>query len=205
VGYHIVKVPERGGATSFSHAGAAYDALTADEQEAWGRRVSVNSNSGVVHPLVHEHPISGRKSVYLHLGMTGAVLEMAKGIDEVKSLSDLRLLDEGEMRGLFNRYNGLLEDFAHRVDHRYEEGDCIFIDNLAIAHRASPEALSAPETQGLRILHRTTVAGMIDFDPPPKFQLPPALDVSGRHPFGPGVFISGGIGFRWDPKIHMQN
>lgn len=100
VGYHIIKVPENGGATSFSHLGAAFDALTPEEQETWARRVSVNSNSGVVHPLVHAHPISGRKSVYLHLGMTGAVLEMAKGVEQVGSLEHLRLLEEGEMRAL---------------------------------------------------------------------------------------------------------
>lgn len=69
MGTHIIRVPEHGGATTFCHQGAAFDALSPDEQEVWSRRVSVNSNSGVVHPLVHEHPISGRKSVYLHLGL----------------------------------------------------------------------------------------------------------------------------------------
>ena len=117
VGYHIVRVPENGGATRFCHqgsqalrngifgslssqqiprclaltrwrdaSGAAFDHLTEEEKEVWQRRVSVNSNSGVIHPLVHEHSISGRKSVYLHLGMTGAVLEMKKGIQKVDAL-----------------------------------------------------------------------------------------------------------------------
>jgi len=205
VGYHIIKVPVNGGATSFSHLGAAFDALTADEQDAWSRRVSINSNSGIVHPMVHVHPISGRRSVYLHLGMTGAVLEMSKGIEEVQSLEHLRLLEQDEMTDLFNRYNKLLEDTAYRVDYQYEEGDCIFIDNLAIAHRASPEAHQSVEKQGLRILHRTTVAGMINFDPPDKFHLPPAINIYGPNPFGKGVFIGGGLGFRWDASIHMQN
>ena len=57
VGYHIIRVPENGGATSFSHQGATFDALSPEEQEAWERRASINSNSGVVHPLVHKHPI----------------------------------------------------------------------------------------------------------------------------------------------------
>ena len=206
VAYHIVQVPEGGGATSFSHLGAAFDALTAEEQEAWSRRVSINSNSGVVHPLVHRHPLSGRRSVFLHLGMTGAVLEMAKGVERVAKLEDLRLLQEGEMLGLFRRYNALLEDRRHRIDHQYKEGDCIVIDNLAVAHRASPDAHKGVASQGLRVLHRTTVAGMMHLDPPPRFSLPPAINVyGGKHPFGDGVFIGGGIGFRWDPDIHMQN
>jgi hypothetical protein len=35
----------------------------------------VNSNGGAVHPLAAPHHLSGRTSLYLHLGMTGAVLE----------------------------------------------------------------------------------------------------------------------------------
>lgn len=69
VGYHIIRVAEGGGGTVFAHQGAAFDALPAEEQRRWQTLVSVNSNSGVLHPVVHAHPISGRKSVYLHLGM----------------------------------------------------------------------------------------------------------------------------------------
>jgi taurine dioxygenase len=61
VGYHIVRVPENGGGTIFAHQGAAFDALPAERQEFWERLSNVNSNSGVVHPCVHTHPISGRK------------------------------------------------------------------------------------------------------------------------------------------------
>ena len=57
---------------------------------------SVNSNSGVVHPMVHDHPISGRRSVYLHLGMTGAVVEAVEG-------GSIRALEAHEMTSLFNQ------------------------------------------------------------------------------------------------------
>ena len=75
--YHMVKVPDNAssGSTYFSHQGVAYDNLTEEQQEYWSRLTSVNSNSGVLHPVVHTHPISKRKSVWLHLGMTGAVIE----------------------------------------------------------------------------------------------------------------------------------
>ena len=36
--------------------------------------------------------------------------------------------------------------------YEYEEGDCIFIDNLAVAHRATPEAHLPASEVGLRIL-----------------------------------------------------
>lgn len=222
VGYHIVRVPEAGGATLFAHQGVAYDVLPPELQTRWSRYVSVNSNSGVLHPLVHEHPISGRRSVYLHLGMTGAVLEVAgeAGSEE----RSLRLLEAGEMRALFNQYNDLLNAGlpdgsphktaperqrlpagapAYTLAYEYEEGDMVFIDNLAIAHRAAPEAHEAASKQGLRVLHRTTVKAMVNFDPP--HGLPPALNVFGANPLGQGVWIGSGVGFRWDDGIRMQN
>lgn len=205
VGYHIIRVPEKGGATTFSHQGAAFDALTKEEQEVWSRRVSINSNSGVVHPMVHAHPISGRKSIYLHLGMTGAVLEMRPGIDKVTKMADLRLLEQDEMTRLFNRYNAILNNPAYSHDHQYMQGDCIIIDNLSVGHRATKEAHADAGVQGLRILHRTTVAGMVDFDPPDNFNIPHMININGPNPFGTGVFIGGGLGFRWDPTIRMQN
>ena len=316
VGYHIVRVAEKGGGTIFAHQGGAFDALPPAEQERWERLVSVNSNSGVLHPVVHEHPISGRKSVYLHLGMTGAVIEAeqpaagaSKGLGQ-----SLRLLDDDEMRHLFQTYNALLnsgfkdgeadllgaaprygatvtvrglddasgmawvngkrgvvsgvldrtdgrvavdvdaegmpeaaggpmedghpgvarlallpehletssaascergsaaaDSAAFTAVYEYEAGDCIFIDNLAVAHRATPEAHRPASEVGLRILHRTTIRAEGYFDPP--FGLPPRLNINdGRTPKRSlniegtaGVWEGGGLGFRWDETIPMQN
>jgi len=232
VGYHIVRVPEKGGGTIFAHQGAAFDLLPPETAERWQRYVSVNSNSGVLHPMVHEHPISKRKSVYLHLGMTGAVLEVTpggaaaggSGGASADSKRQLRLLEADEMRQLFNEYNDLLNaglpdgspyktaperqqrppgapPFA--VAYEYEEGDMVFIDNLAVAHRAAPEAHAGRAEQGLRILHRSTVAAMRNLDPP--FGLPSQINIFGPNPLGQGVWIGSGIGFRWDDGIRMQN
>ena len=211
--FHAIVVAEHGGGTCFSHQGAAFDRLTREEQEVWSRRVSVNSNSGIIHPLVHQHPVSGRKSVWLHLGMTGAVLEMRPGIGKVKTLNDLRLLEHDELSQLLSRYHDLLSNPAHCCEHEYAEGDFLVLDNLAVGHRASTNAHTPASVQGLRILHRTTVAGMINFDPPDafgvpwpdRFNAPYQLDIRGQNPFGTGVFVSGGLGFQWDPAIRMQN
>ena len=326
VGYHIVRVAENGGGTIFAHQGAAFDALPAEEQERWQRLVSVNSNSGVLHPVVHTHPISGRKSVYLHLGMTGAVLEVTPTAADPKAVESLRLLERDEMRHLFQTYNALLnkgfapqradllgsaprygatvevvdlvskpelngrrgtvvgvldrtngrvsvtlnaegdsgggaglaaklavkpanlkvlradpddaegsdavagaattdattdasaadeessgadegedeeESGAYTAVYEYEEGECIFIDNLAVAHRATPEAHQPASEVGLRILHRTTIKAPNTFDPP--FGLPPVLNILGPNPLGQGHWQGGGLGFRWDETIPMQN
>lgn len=33
---------------------------------------------------------------------------------------------------------------------------------------------------------------MVNFDPPPKFSLPPQINIYGTNPFGSGVWIGGG-------------
>lgn len=199
-GYHIVRPAERGGGTSFVHQAAAYDALREHRQAYWSRLSSVNSNSGVVHPVVHEHPLSGRKSVWLHLGMTGAVLEKAVDSDR------FRLLEADELTRLCHEYNDLLDagfEDGYAITYEYRAGDCLFIDNLAVAHRAAPEAHRSADEQGLRIMHRSTVRG-IDLLKP-RHELPVYLDIHGPNPAGGGVWQGGGVGFRWETGIPMQN
>ena len=203
VGYRIIQPPNVGG-THFCHQGAAFDSLPPERQEFWERLSSVNSNGGVVHPAVHVHPISKRKSVWLHLGMTGAVIERKKDED------GFRLLDYDEMKTLFNEYNDLLnagmkksQDGGYTVAYEYKKGDFLFIDNLAVAHRASPEAHMPPSKVGLRIMHRTTIGALRDFEP--HFGLPQYMEIDGPSPFGQGIWQGGGIGFRFDESLHFQN
>lgn len=199
-GYHIVQPAEKGGGTYFAHQGAAHDALPEERREFWSRLSSVNSNSGVVHPAVHEHPISRRKSIWLHLGMTGAVIEKLPEDDS------FRLLNAAELKRLCHEYNDILNaglQDGYTLAYQYQARDCIFIDNLAVAHRAAPEAHRPAEEQGLRVMHRSTVRGVEDLAP--RHGLPLYLNIHGPSPFEEGVWQGGGIGFRWDDNIPMQN
>jgi taurine dioxygenase len=199
-GYHIIRPAEKGGGTYFAHQGAAYAALPNERQEFWSRLSSVNSASGVVHPVVHEHPISGQKSIWLHLGMTGAVIE------KLPDDEGFRLLNAEEMKQLCHEYNDILNaglENGYAIAYEYQENDCVFIDNLAVAHRAAPEAHLPAEEQGLRIMHRSTVRGVQALAP--AFKLPRHVSIDGPSPFGKGVWQGGGIGFRWDDGIPMQN
>lgn len=199
-GYHIIRPAEKGGGTYFAHQGGAYDALPTDLRAYWERLSSVNSASGVVHPMVHVHPISKRKCIWLHLGMTGAVIEKLPDQD------GFRLLNAEELQQLCHQYNdvlnaGLKDGYA--IAFEYQENDCVFIDNLAVAHRAAPEAHLPVEKQGLRIMHRSTVRGVENLAP--DFGLPLQVNIYGANPFGEGVWHGGGVGFRWDDSVPMQN
>ena len=199
-GYHIVRPAEKGGGTHFAHQGLAYEALSEQCQARWRRLSSVNSASGVVHPLVHEHPVSGQKCIWLHLGMTGAVIE--KLPDQV----GFRLLNAEELQKLCRDYNAILNaglTNGYAIAYEYRENDCVFIDNLAVAHRAAPEAHMPAEQQGLRIMHRSTVKGVQNLAP--GFGLPQRVRIDGPNPMGEGVWQAGGLGFRWEEGLKMQN
>ena len=213
--YYMARAPEHGGGTHFAHQGAAFDALPEDKQAYWERLVSVNSASGVSHPVVHTHPISGRKSVWLHLGMTGAVIERLPEdgvpIEELQrqpaDVAQMRLLNADELKELFNDYNDLLNasfDKGYGIRYHYDTGDLLYVDNWALAHRAAPEAHMSAEQQGLRIMDRVTVKAKQNLAP--HFGLPQHINLAGPHPFNrDGIWQAGGIGFRWKDDIPMQN
>jgi taurine dioxygenase len=132
--------------------------------------------------------------------MTGAVFEKLPDQD------GFRLLDAEELQALCKQYNDLLNAGLHdgyAIAYEYQERDCVFVDNLAVAHRAAPEAHMPAEQQGLRIMHRSTVRGTQDLAP--SFGLPLHVNIGGPNPLGEGVWQGGGIGFRWEEGIRMQN
>ena len=213
--YYMARAPEKGGGTHFAHQGAAFDALPPEKADYWERLVSINATTGVAHPMVHRHPVSGRKSVWLHLGMTGAVIERlpeaGTPIEELQkadaSRHQLRLLTPDEMRALFNDYNDLLNasfEAGFGIRYEYSTGDLLFIDNWALAHRASPEAHLPPEQQGLRIMDRVTIKSPRNLAP--HFGIPQHMQIFGPNPFNQdGVWQFGGVGFRWKDDIPMHN
>lgn len=195
--YHIIKAPECPGQTAFAHLGKAYDALPPEQHQRLAKCASVNSNSGVVHPMVHEHSISGRKSLYLHTGMTGSILERAADTEPGDKLSGIKAWNHEEMDKLFQDFTALLDRPDISFAHSWEEGDVIVIDNLAVAHKAMPGAHQT--SSGLRILHRTTCAGLGPLDPAAHLGFPMRLGTSKPCPFKDhgAIWVNGYVGFRW--------
>lgn len=195
--YHIIKAPTGPGNTSFAHLGKAFDALPAELQKRYSRCASVNSNTGVVHPMVHSHYASGRTSLYLHTGMTGSIIERVEEPKESSKLSGIKAWNAQEMDDLFSTLTEMLDREDISYSHKWQEGDVIIIDNLAVAHKATPGAHKA--STGLRILHRTTVKGMLPLDPPTELGFPIHFDTSAPCPFKDrgAIWIEGYVGFRW--------
>jgi hypothetical protein len=120
--YHIIKAPEGPGHTAFAHLGKAFDALPPERKALLEKCASVNSNSGVVHPLVHSHSISGRRSLYLHTGMTGSIMERVADAEPGKKLSGIKAWNHDEMNSLFIELTELLE--GHQLRPQLAGGRC---------------------------------------------------------------------------------
>lgn len=195
--YHIIKAPVGPGNTAFAHLGKAYDLLPPELQARYTNCASVNSNSGVVHPVVHDHHLSGRRSLYLHTGMTGSIIERVEEPTGNNELSGIKAWNKDEMNELFVSFTQLLDRPELCYQHKWEEGDVVVIDNLAVAHKAMPEAHKS--SAGLRILHRTTCQGVAELDPAPELGFPLHIDTAKPCPFkdAGAVWVEGYVGFRW--------
>ncbi len=111
--------------------GASEDRLTADQQA----KVPV-----AVHKIVQEHPVTGRKCLFVNEGHTVEILDLPE--DEGRELLDMLC------RHATN------PEFVHR--HRWRVGDLLMWDNVATQHIAEFD-YALPQR---RYLHRTTLEGV---------------------------------------------
>ena len=63
LGHVLLHALTASSATELADLSKAYELLPAALQQRWSRMASVNAYSGAVHPLVHRHPISGKKAL----------------------------------------------------------------------------------------------------------------------------------------------
>lgn len=153
--YHIVSVP-REGATVFAPLSETLEALPAETAARWERLWKISDRrGGPMHPLIYSHPITGRKTMCFHTGMTAGFLwDFGSPLERVASKHEvISILEEIDYH------------FRHQIDHliykhHWKEGDFILSDNLAVAHEASPDTQKPRSEVGLRVMHRTTIAGV---------------------------------------------
>jgi taurine dioxygenase len=155
---YALELPPEGGATSWVDLCAAYAALPDRLKRAVeGQRAIFNyakrlagyqdadrviseeakrKTPPILHPLVHTHPITGRKALYLDSTTT-------VGIDGMDETSGSTLLEE-------------IYEFATQPEfvyrHRWQVGDALLWDNGFTMHRREPFDPSAR-----RLMKRTTI------------------------------------------------
>lgn len=153
-------IPTEGGDTLFACMYSAYDALSREQQEAYGRLSVVHSASGlrsylraqghpvdpeqpddqselaVEAPLVRRHPRSHRRSLYFGNQVSVGI----SGWSDSDAKVFLRELTDHACRPAF------------RYRHQWRVGDAVLWDNRRVLHAGTPYDMTA-ET---RLMHRTT-------------------------------------------------
>lgn len=152
--YHIISVPHKGD-TVFAPLTELIENLGCEKRRRWERLWMVSDRREcVVHPLIYSHPISKKKILCFHLGMTEAFIwDYGKEHERLTSSSETMSIIN-EIHHEFVKNNKAIQ-----YSHKWEAGDFIISDNLALGHEASPETQHPVEEVGLRVMHRTTVAG----------------------------------------------
>jgi taurine dioxygenase len=164
-----VIIPAAGGDTAFADMQAAYEALSRpirdlidtleaehDGRAEFARFLREQPEGGtwngqrftalepVRHPVVREHPISGRRGLFVNPTFTTRIISLSR-------LESSALLD------LLYRHATAPE---HVVRHRWQAGDVVVWDNRATMHLGVRDY-----GEQHRVLHRVTVRGDVPFGP----------------------------------------
>lgn len=151
---YAVKLPSKGGDTSFANMQVAYNSMNTGEQLRLGKIQTVNKiedfgyigagarekfGNRPIHPLIRTHPDTGRKAIYVHPGK----LERIAGCKPKESLEFI---------------NALLSRVitpANTYRHMWRRGDLLLCDNRAVLHLAHRDY---DMLEG-RVMHRLLLRG----------------------------------------------
>jgi taurine dioxygenase len=139
--FYFLKAPIETGDFLFTNMYLAYETLPETRKQQVESLETVHRN-GIVHSLVRSHPITGRKALYINMGLTTGIV----GLSHEESVWLIRDLNRH-----LNR-----PEFVYR--HKPKVGDLIICDNTSVAHFATYADPQYPQLQ-----RRTTVAGTIRF------------------------------------------
>ncbi|XP_047487471.1 alpha-ketoglutarate-dependent sulfate ester dioxygenase-like isoform X2 [Penaeus chinensis] len=152
--YHMVSVPSNG-PTVFAPLTDIIEELPREQRIRWERLYMISDGrSGPVHPLIYSHPITKRKVLCFHLGMTDSFIWDYKTPQQ-------RITKEEETYSLLQEihHEFIKNNKVRQFSHQWEVGDFIISDNLSVGHEAAPETQLPRSQVGLRILHRVTTKG----------------------------------------------
>lgn len=152
---HAIEIPGEDAGTTFANQRAAYDDLPAATRASirtrlcrhhYGNRDDLDESSRtaasklsgdqkdkmqwVRHPMVRDHPHTGRKALY-------AVSGSSFGVEGMEDDAGVALLDDLKAHATAERYC---------FTPRYREGDVVIWDNCSVLHRAPLIASDRPRT-----------------------------------------------------------
>merc|ERR1712224_412783 len=148
-----------GGETWFIPLKEFYEMQDEDTRAFWSRLWFVTGRQQYAHPMVYKHADRGDVTLMFHCGAPFcAAWALDDDHPDPKKRSPSKFLAPSTIQ---NQLTELLDAAVDKigVKMRWEEGDFAINDNLGNCHYAPPGTQNARKHSGLRILHRTTIAG----------------------------------------------
>jgi taurine dioxygenase len=156
-----------GGSTWFLPLHEFYQMQDDVSRQLWDKLWMLTGNGNYAHPLVYQHPTRGDTAMVLHCGRpfcAGWAVADAPAFEAAAAAGDGRppqfaevLPAEAVQDQLTARLDAAVDAVGVKV--AWEMGDFALCDNLGAVHYAPPGTQGARDRVGLRVLHRTTVAG----------------------------------------------
>jgi len=152
---HLHSVCE-GGETWFVPLKEFYELQDEKTRMHWDRLWMVTGRRALAHPLVWKHPTRGDTSMMFHCGPPFCA---AWAVDDEDKKVNSMLPPSVIQNELGERLDEAVDKVGVKM--KWEPGDFAINDNLGNCHYAPPGTQSNRRKAGLRILHRTTVAGEV--------------------------------------------
>jgi len=147
-----------GGETWFVPLKEFYDAQDEETRNRWNSLWMVTNSRQMAHPFVYKHPERGDETLLFHCGSGFAACWLQDLPDTEGKKGRRALIEHDEMQEeLTRKLDAVVDKIGIKM--QWEEGDFAINDNLGNCHYAAPGTQAKRQSAGLRILHRTTVAG----------------------------------------------
>ena len=146
--FHLVKVPKKGGDTLFANAYEAYKRIPVHLLDLANKLKTIHEGN-ILHDLVIVHPKTGKRALYINMGLVRSVTGFNENGNENENEKD-------KVEELIGLFQSILDHPSVMYRHQWQEGDLVLCDNYSVFHQAT-ETDSNEE----RTLHRTTVAGTL--------------------------------------------
>jgi len=148
-----------GGETWFMPLKEFYESQDEETRAKWDKLWMITGRQQFAHPMVYRHPTRGDTSMMFHCGPPFcAGWGVDDDVPDPKERKVSQVLRAREVQDeLTQRLNEAVDKVGVKM--QWEAGDFAINDNLGNAHYASPGTQNFRKAAGLRVLHRTTIAG----------------------------------------------
>ena len=130
--------------------------LSSEERDLLDKIVFVSAfNQSIQHPLLYKHPYRHDDTIMLALGSLSGNYLLKQDNEPVKTLS------KDETQHIQDILEAKILGSNLIYTHQWQKGDLLVLNNPSLAHIAGPGSQGSHEVTGLRLMHRSTVAGKV--------------------------------------------